>query len=325
MKKFFLLTIGLFMTLNSHSIDAKNLSHKIRESTFESAKQSIIEKIIARGDLPYATINTQLQILNDCSEFGLGRFLIERGGLNGYWTNYIVQFPSKNDVTFTNQTEKFLLTQSPTCLATQERFRIFKRIVQDEISDNISLASLPCGLMADLLDLDYSNVSSYILTGLDLDRETLGQAAEYAKQKGLESHCKFEQIDAWKIIKSAEYDILVSNGLAIYEPDDEKVIDLYRKFYDALKPGGKLITSFLSPPPVPAKETEWNLSSVDMQHALLQKILFVDILDAKWQTFRSQEKVTDQLRQAGFKNIQIQFDSARIFPTIMGAKPNSSK
>ncbi len=96
MKKFFVLTIGLLITLNSHSIDAKNLSHKIRESTFESTKQSIIEKIIARGDLPYATINTQLQILNDCSEFGLGRFLIERGGLNGYWTNYIVQFPSNN-------------------------------------------------------------------------------------------------------------------------------------------------------------------------------------------------------------------------------------
>ncbi len=100
-----------------------------------------------------------------------------------------------------------------------------------------------------------------------------------------------------------------------YEPDDAKVTELYRGFYEALKPGGYLVTSFLSPPPVPGLKTEWKLEAVNMQDVLLQKIVFTDILDCKWQVFRSKEIVKSQLQMAGFDEIEVTYDTAHIFPT----------
>lgn len=60
-----------------------------------------------------------------------------------------------------------------------------------------------------------------------------------------------------------------------------------------------------------------------MEHALLQKIIFADILDCKWQIFRSKACVVDQLTQAGFQDIRIIEDKASIFPTIVGTKPHN--
>lgn len=49
--------------------------------------------------------------------------------------------------------------------------------------------------------------------------------------------------------KRETFHLIASNGLNIYEPEDDRVIQLYRGFHDALKPGGVLITSALTPPP----------------------------------------------------------------------------
>ncbi len=76
------------------------------------------------------------------------------------------------------------------------------------------------------------------------------------------------------------YDIITSNGLNIYQPNDEKLIDLYKKFYQALKPGGILITSFLTPPPSISTESTWK--NFDLSDALKQKVLFSDIIQVNW-------------------------------------------
>jgi len=59
---------------------------------------------------------------------------------------------------------------------------------------------------------------------------------------------------------------------------------------------------------------------VNMQDALLQKIVFVDILDCKWQIFRAEETVKSQLHMVGFDEIEIIYDTAHIFPTIIAKK-----
>lgn len=50
---------------------------------------------------------------------------------------------------------------------------------------------------------------------------------------------------------------------------------------------------------------EWILDRVNPQDALLQKIIFADILSAKWQVFRTEETVKAQLNQAGFCEIEL--------------------
>jgi SAM-dependent methyltransferase len=321
-----LLTISFIMNACPlTSLSAHNISHEQRESSFQAAKLAIFEKIQLRGDLPHVSVNRQLELLEQLAEFDLGQFLIERGGLNGYWTHYIITHPShltnhnyRSDLF--SPLEAFILNSAPTCLATQQRFVLFKTQIQQHIHEGCSFASIPSGLMADLLDLDYSSLSTFTLNAIDLDLETLSQAQSYAKDKALVDHCCFSQQDAWKLDINEKFNLIVSNGLAIYEPDDKKVVALYSQFYSALKNDGILITSFLTPPPVPGLKTEWKLDRVNQQDALLQKILFVDILDAKWQVFRSEAIVIAQLKNAGFQDVEIFYDDAHIFPTVVAKK-----
>ena len=303
----------------------RNLSHEQRASSFQVAKQTLADKIQSRGDLPHVKVQDQLELLEKLASFEFGRFLIERGGLNGYWTHYVITHPTNDQLTNPQDEpfhplEAFLLNSAPTCLATQQRFTIFKEQIQKEMKEGCSLASVPCGLMADLLDLDYSSLHAFTLHGVDLDPEALALAKSYAQGKGLGSHCDFSLKNAWSLEITEQFDLIASNGLAMYEPDDDKVIDLYRQFYTALKPNGTLITSFLTPPPAPGLKTEWKVDLVNLKDALMQKILFADVLDAKWQAFRSEEVVRNQLKQAGFASIEILYDKAHIFPVVSAKK-----
>lgn len=305
----------------------KNLSHEQRDSSLQSAINSIVDKVKNRQPLSYVSVERQLELIDLLADFGLGKFLLERGGLNGYWTDYVIKHPFKGRLTGLNAEDKplntlehFLLNRAPTVLATQQRFEIFKGEIQKRLYDVTSLASIPCGLMADLLDLDFTNAPNVSLMGIDLDPESIAYAKQYAQMLNLNNHCNFSQCDAWDLDIHEEFDLITSNGLAIYESDDEKVTALYRGFYEALKPGGSLVTSFLTPPPLPGLKTEWKLEAVNMQDVLLQKIVFADILDCKWQVFRSEEIVKSQLQMAGFEEIEIIYDNAHIFPTIVAKK-----
>lgn len=327
------LIIGILIMTSTTSLysaditNNKNLSHEQRDSSLQAAINNIVDKVKNRQNLPYVSVERQLELINLLADFGLGRFLLERGGLNGYWTNYVIKHPSKGRLTGLNDENKplnalefFLLNQAPTVLATQQRFEIFKAEIQKRLHDETSLASIPCGLMADLLDLDFTNTSHISLMGIDLDPESIAYAKQYAETLNLNEHCKFVQNNAWALDSYEEFDLITSNGLAIYEPNDAKVTELYRGFFEALKPGGYLVTSFLTPPPVPGLKTEWKLDAVNMQDVLLQKIVFADILDCKWQVFRSEEIVKSQLQMAGFDEIEIIYDAAHIFPTIVAKK-----
>jgi SAM-dependent methyltransferase len=168
--------------------------------------------------------------------------------------------------------------------------------------------------------MDYSRVVGVTRVGIDLDPETLAQAAQLARERGLKS--EFIQQDAWEIKSDQQFDLIASSGLTIYIRDDERVRNLYRIFFRALKPGGILVTSFLTPPPVPNEQTEWDLSKVDQDAALLQKILFVDILDAGWRAYRPEATVVDQLKSTGFVDLQVIYDQAHIFPTVIARRPS---
>lgn len=304
--------------------DDRNISHQLIADTFETAFQKIQDKIFQRKDLLYAPVHTQLELLNALSKSKLGKFLIERGGLNGYWTHYVITYPEKkaNFDRELSSIELFLLEKAPTLLATQQRFKIFKAELQKRLKEGVSCASIPCGLMSDLIDLDFSAIHNFTLTGIDLDPESLSLANELALHKDIVTHCNFIQSDAWNLNIENQFDVITSNGLTIYESDDQKVIDLYRSFLKALKPGGELVTSYLTLPPIPGLNTEWDLSKVNPEDALLQKIIFADILDAKWQVYRNTEQVIDQLKKAGFEEIEIIFDVASIFPTAIAKKPH---
>ncbi len=284
-----------------------NISHAERGPTLESVVERIRQKVIARKDLPHASVEEQLNSLDLLLGFEFGRFLLLHGGLNGYWTEYINSYPDLKPP-LKHPGDIFFLTRAPICLAMQERYRVFRKELQSRLKPGATFASVPCGQMSDLLDLDFSSCPNVQLVGIDLEEETLTQAKQRAAGKNLS--VQFLQRDAWNLGINNTFDLLTCNGLSFYEPNDDKVTELYKELRKALKPGGILLTSFLTPP------HEWRRENVNPADIRMQRIFLSDLVESRWQTFRAEEQVKGALLTAGFKNLNLIYDRAHIFPTI---------
>ena len=259
-------------------------------------------------------------MLEQLSQFGFGRFLLQNRGINGYWTHYLLTHPWQNDYVYANEMEKFLLSESPSILATQERFKIFLRENQKAVTNDAQLACIPSGMMGELFYLDFMNIEDIALIGIDYDSNTLEDAKRLAKNKNLLPWSNFRHMDAWSMDIEDRYHLISSNGLNIYEPDNNKVVALYKKLYTALKKGGKLVTSFLTPPPGISDSCEWNMNEVSLENLQRQKVIFSDILYVKWQCFRTTIQTKEQLLSVGFSDIRFYPDKANIFPTVVAIK-----
>ncbi|WP_426908146.1 SAM-dependent methyltransferase, partial [Serratia bockelmannii] len=82
---------------------------------------------------------------------------------------------------------------------------------------------------------------------IDLDPESLYHSNEKAKRVGIANRCRFSQQNAWELKEKIAFDVITSNGLNMYESDQVRLVALYRRFFEALNPGGTLLLSFLTP------------------------------------------------------------------------------
>lgn len=303
------------------------LSHGNQNETIEKTIERIKQRIIQTGDKPHVTVVRQLELLNELADFPLGQFLLQNGGFNGYWTDYVMEHQYQGKFTGIDaqsrtltELEKFILEKNPRVLATQQRYINFSKIIQNYVQENIVFASLPCGVMRDLLKLDFTIVKNFRLVGIDIDSESLEQAKKLAVEYGLSEKVEFHQEDAWNMPFEDEFTLLTSHGLHIYEPDDEKVTKLYQQFFKALMPGGILVTSFTTKSPDVDPNSEWDINWVNSEDLLLSKIIFFDILDAKFTAFRSSSTTKSQLQTVGFDDIELIWDNARMYPTVVANK-----
>lgn len=299
------------------------ISHEDQsDRSYEQAAEAAKARVRAGGDLPGATVEQQLAVVDQLASFELGRFLLVNRGLDAYWTHRLVTYvPGTLKRGEVLDLEYQVFEQMPAVLATRERFGIFRREVQTMLKPGIALASVPGGLMGDLLLLDHTACPNATLLGVDLDQRALDGARALATERGLAQQLTLRHADAWEMDLNGAADVLTSNGLNIYEPDDERVTALYRKFFDALKPGGRLVTSFLTPPPMLSPESPWDMSAVTPALLGLQHLLFVKIIEAKWSAFRTEAQTRAQLERAGFTEMTFIDDRARMFPTVVARKP----
>ncbi len=316
------------MTKQSQEFNEQQvLSHGNKNESIEETIERIKRKIIQGGDKPYVTVAKQLELLNELASFPLGQFSLQSGGLNGYWTDYVMEHQYQGRLTGIDaqgrsltEFEKFFLDKMPSVLATQQRYIHFGRILQNYVKEGIVFASLPCGVMRDLLKLNFTGVENFRLVGIDIDSHSLDLAKKLAVEYGCSEKVEFHQEDAWNLPFQDEFTLLTSNGLNIYEPDDQKVMELYRQFFKVLIPGGILITSFMTPSPEVDPNSEWDMSQLNPDDILLSKILF-DILDVKFTAFRSSSTTKSQLQTVGFDEIELIWDNGRLFPTVVARKP----
>lgn len=303
--------------------DSRLISHSMSDPLTDSAlREAAAARIRAAGDLPGASVDRQLALLDALAQTELGRFLLRHRGLDAAWTQRLVSHEpgSAASVALTG-IEKDLYERLPATCATRERYGIFRRELQALLRSGATLASVPCGLMGDLLSLDYRQYDDVSLIGIDLDAAALAQVKALTSEREPNPRVTLACEDAWALSLDGRADVLTSNGLNIYEPDDARVTDLYRSFLRALKPGGTLVTSFLTPPPTLSAESPWNMERVDPAALALQFVLFVRIVDVRWSAFRTHEQTRRQLEEAGFAEIRFVDDAARMFPTVIAKRP----
>lgn len=296
--------------LISHGADA--------DVALEERIDAIKLRIRQTGDIPGASVDRQLELLDEMARFDLGRFLLVNRGLNAEWTHRVVTYVPGTIAA--GSLEHDVFEKLPATLATRERFGVFRNELQVLLRPGCVMASVPCGVMGELLLLDYTQHPDVKLTGIDLDEEALAGATALASQRGLSERVSFHCEDAWRSAGSGEFDVVTSNGLNIYEPDDARVTALYRVLFDMLKPGGALVSSFLTPPPALSPQSPWNPEAIDQNALALQHLLLVRIVEAKWNAFRTHAETARQLEEAGFEDIRFVDDRAGMFPTVVARK-----
>ena len=188
----------------------------------------------------------------------------------------------------------------------------------------MTLASVPCGFMADLLTLDFNGATEINLVGIDLDEKSLAGARRLASDLGRANITTFEHANAWTLERTNTYDILTSNGLNIYATSPDSEMELYRRFHLSLRSNGLLLTSFLTPPPALNDASPWDMSSIDAEALRKQCIIFDDIIGVKWRNYSTADEMKMKLKCVGFGEVEIEFDRARMFPTILARKVSAS-
>lgn len=336
----------------NNTLNTELLSHNHKDSNFRNSnssdnfdlisfQQNLEQRLLKKNpNIDKNIIKYNLNLLQELASFELGQFLLSHRGLNGYWTDYITSFDFNNIKNNISELEKWFLTKAPGVIAARERFNIYKlqtililqtilnkKIKNKQDNKIISLASIPCGLMRDLLSIDYNfllkNNIKIDLYGIDLDQDSISQANILSKNLLSEIsninyknsiHLNFDILDALKLDQKYKnhFDIITSNGLSVYIKDNEKIIELYKHFYNSLKPNGVLITSFNTPPNI------WvNYNQEDVN---LERILFKDIIQVNWQCYKTQEETDSFLKNAGFKYTKYIYDKQKMIPTVVAYK-----
>lgn len=297
-----LITIGAFMYKNSIADQNVIISHQSNNALNVT---DIQERLKNSADLALP-LDEELKLLEELTQFKLGKWLLENKGLNGFWTAYLIlHAPEKQNL---STLENFVVNELPVVCATRERFGIFQKQLHKYVKPGMAVASAPCGMMDDLLLLEIDNLNLY---GLDLDENSIKLATENALKFGKKA--EFAKSNAWDLSAyQGKFNVITSNGLNIYESDDAKVTELYKQFNMALASEGILITSFLTPP------AAWQ--NIDAEKLKKQRAIFKDIIGAKWQSFRTEEVTKKQLEAAGFEVIEIIYDKQHMFPTVVARK-----
>ncbi len=306
--------------LMSNTIESAISHHTSSKITYGEPTKQLVELIKQRllhTKNLFLSLSETLSLLESLSQFELGRFLLHNKGLNGYWTSYIFRNkPSKN----IHPLENWLLNKSLLVLA-RERFFIFQQEIKKRLKSHICLASIPCGLMDDLLLQDYFDYEKISLVGIDADLESLKFANENAVNLNKQSQVSFLLKDAWNLGIHQEFDLITSNGLNMYEPKAERLVQLYKNFYQALKPGGTLIISFLPPPPASQNIEDvckkFNISIDDWKK---ERAIFSDIVQIQYLNFCTEEDMKMQLEQAGFKIEKIVYNAQGVVPVAIATR-----
>lgn len=291
--------------------ESKIYSHDQVHQDFDAHIAGIRKRLTAIGETQHGAVSEKLHILDQLTQFPLGRFVLMNGGLNGRWSHYVFyEYTLPMEQNKTRHAFETRLLNLWHWGSTRHRLILVRQILAPELKDGIKLLSVPCGFMAELLTLDYSKTPNVKITGVDLDPESVEGAKKFATERGLARNCEFHLRDAWKLGYENEFDRVLSLGLNVYAPTQDSAMDLYRSLYKAVRPGGKLLVTY-APPYHPPEDDERDLSTVNPEDIRLQRIIFTEIIQMKYSHRNTSAQIVDRLKGAGFSEVKCYYGKYR--------------
>lgn len=287
----------------------------------EDAVRRIGEQL-ATGGATVLPVEQELELLESLAAFDLGRFLLLNGGLSGWWTSYVFTHDGTEAGT---DLERWLLQHS-TLAGIRERYERLSHLVAARLVPGLRVASVPCGVMDDVLRQPTALLHGVSVVGADIDDESLRLAGELAESRGLSDRVDLRRADAWNLDLGEPVDLLLSNGLNLYEPDRDRLVELYRQFHDNLVPGGELLVSYIPPLPPPPSSSPaaariWASLGMSQDDLIRDRAIFGDLLTAKYLNITSTDELATQLRDAGLSLRQVHFSDYGVLPIAVATRP----
>lgn len=280
---------------------------------------------IAEGAIQKVQLNENLLIspsdvidlILQLKEFELGRAMLSTGVLTSSWVDYICH----NETSPTGHPlETWFLSKAPRIKAARERYYITRDVLQKKLRSNMVFCVMPCGVISKVAELDYSKIKNIKIIGYDNDIHGLVKAE--LQMQPLVDQGKVNLLllkkNIWLLDDRNQHDLIISNRLSVLESDSQKVLELFEKYYGALRRRGLFISSFFTPSPLHNLHTSpWK--DVDANDMLIEHSIFVDIMDFR-PAARSESKMVNLLHKAGFEIVEILYDTHNIYPTIIARK-----
>lgn len=297
----------------------KFISHGAFQTVSESSAE-IKTRLYNRG-LSDGELQNCEQILQELQLFELGRSLLVERGLNAFWMQYVISYPQHGKITGLSSDgsplttlERWILESSPIVVSAQDRYFKFQKLLVENLRNNMTMASIPCGYMDDLLGLDYSDIRDFKLFGVDIDPSAIKGARLNAEANNLA--VEFINCDAWALNADSKFDLITSHGLTIYESDHTKLEELLNQFNRALKKDGVLITSFLMSDGAPFAESAPKFEDIHRQQLVMS-----EVLNMKWQACsKTKLQIDELLQRSGFGATQYHYDRFASFPSVYARK-----
>lgn len=297
------------------------ITHRCDNYDIEEVKNEVKQRILqVQNDQDR---NEQMLIYEQLCEFEFGRWLLANRGLNAYWSHYLIHFEEYYEGDIESQLhelEKEMLLKSPGVVAAKEIDSLRSQKLQNLLKNDLTLASVPCGLMNDLLRLDIKDYKGIKLVGIDADYNAIHLAKSNAFKHANESITTFINEDAWKLNIHNEFDVLCSAGLNMYVKEESKLLELYKKFYDAIKPEGCLLITSNTPPSDQEGHVFWNMNLIDMAEVRRQKVIYNDVIQVRQGLYPNENEIVQQLKSVGFNQVNIIHESRKMFPLFQAFK-----
>lgn len=314
--------------MQTQTFQEQCISHTLQHpsSDVEAVVNKLCERIQKEGDHLGVTAQEQMDLVRQMAQCAVGRYLLLHRGLNAWWSRYFkVLYPEKyrawgvgpDGKPFTPWERWYL--ESPLAQASQENWRWCRQKLQEQVSDYTTLASVPCGAFDDLLELDDTNHRNVCLVGMDIDPDALCLAQDNIHVYGMSGQAQLKQADAWDLGVRNQWNVLTSKGLAGYEPDPKRLLQLYQEFYRALKPEGIFITN-LWLPPAERLRPQVPFTSKQQHDLKLLDVLMRHVLQMKWNSL-SQRGLQELLQQAGFVDMDFLPGTSGLCMLVTAKKP----